>query len=112
MLEQTEKLTDHFSHVVFPAFSLNRGDGCEIHETAYWDLQTYLGLRENLAANEGARSFIYESTRERTPLGHAHREQIRDLSIAEIRKMHRQAVDRLLNEVAETEQVFRASRSR
>jgi len=43
----------------------------EIHENAYWGLQTHLGLRENLAANEGARSFIYESTRERTPLGHA-----------------------------------------
>jgi IS4 transposase len=74
-----------------------------IHENAYWDLQTYLGLRERLAANECARSFTYESTRERTPLGHAHREQVRDLSIAETREMHRQAVSRLLSEVAETE---------
>jgi len=73
-LEQAEKITDHVSRVVFPAFSLDRGDGCEIHENAYWGLQTYLGLRERLAANEGARSFTYESTRERTPLGHAHRE--------------------------------------
>jgi IS4 transposase len=63
--------------------------GCEIHENAYWDLQTYLGLRENLAANEGARSFVFESTRERTPLGHAHREHIRDLSISEIREIYR-----------------------
>jgi len=107
-LEQAEKITDHVSRVVFPAFSLDRGDGCEIHENAYWGLQTYLGLRERLAANEGARSFTYESTRERTPLGHAHREQIRDLSIAEIREMYRQAITRLLNEVAETEQFFRA----
>ncbi|WP_425293291.1 transposase [Halobacterium rubrum] len=107
-LEQAEKITDHVSRVFFPAFSLERGDGCEIHENAYWDLQTYLGLRERLAANEGARSFVYESTRDRTPLGHAHREHIRDLSISEIRKMYRQAVNRLLNEVAETEQFFRA----
>lgn len=71
-------------------------------------MQTYLGLRENLAANEGARSFVYESNRDRTPLGHAHREQIRELSIAKIREMYRQAVDRLLNEVVETEQFFRA----
>ena len=84
--------------------SLNRGDGCEIHENAYWDLQTYLGLRENLAANQGARSFTYEPTRERTPLGHSHRAHIRDLSIAEIREMYRQAVNRLLSEVAETEE--------
>ncbi|WP_420191822.1 transposase [Haloplanus salinarum] len=107
-LEQAEKITDHVSRIVFPAFSLDRGDGCEIHENAYWDLQTYLGLRERLAANEGARSFTYESTRERTPLGHAHREQIRDLSVSEIREMYRQAVNRLLSEVAETEQFFRA----
>ena len=107
-LEQAEKITDHVSRIVFPAFSLDRGDGCEIHENAYWGLQTYLGLRERLAANEGARSFTYESTRERTPLGHAHRDHIRDLSIAEIREMYRQAVNRLLSEVAETEEFFRA----
>ena len=108
VLEQAGKITDHVSRVVFPVFSLERGDGCEIHENAYWGLQTYLGLRENLAANEGARSFTYESTRDRTPLGHAHREQIRDLSVSEIREMYRQAVNRLLNEVAETAQFFRA----
>jgi IS4 transposase len=107
-LEQAEKITDHVSRIVFPAFSLDRGDGCEIHENAYLGLQTYLGLRERLAANEGARSFTYESTRERTPLGHAHREQIRDLSIEQVREMYRQAVNRLLSEVAETGEFFRA----
>ena len=40
-------------------------------------LQTYLGLRGNLAVNEGARSFIHESNRDRTPLGHAYREHVR-----------------------------------
>ncbi len=74
----------------------------------YWGLQTYLGLRERLAATEGAHSFVYESTRDRTPLGHAHREHIRDLSIDQVRAMYRQAITRLLNEVAETEQFFRA----
>jgi IS4 transposase len=108
ILDNADRVTKHVSRVVFPAFSLDRGEGCEIHENAYWDLQTYLGLRERLAANEGARSFTYESTRERTPLGHAHREQIRDLSVSEIREMYRQAVNRLLSEVAETEQFFRA----
>jgi hypothetical protein len=44
LLEQEEKITDHVSRVVFPVFSLTRGEGCEIHENAYWDLQTYLGL--------------------------------------------------------------------
>ncbi|WP_267644074.1 transposase [Haloarchaeobius amylolyticus] len=108
VLERTEAITDHVGRIVFPAFSLDRGEGCEIHENAYWSLQTYLGLRENLAANEGARSFTYESARERTPLGHAHRDQIRDLSIEQIREMYRQAVTRLMSEVAETEEFFRA----
>ena len=108
VLEQAETITDHVCRVVFPAFSLDRGEVCEIHENAYWDLQTYLGLRENLAANEGARSFAYESTRDRTPLGHSHREHIRDLSIDQVREMYQQAITRLLNEVAETGQFFRA----
>jgi IS4 transposase len=108
VLEEAAKISDHVSRVVFPAFSLDRGEGCEIHENAYWGLQTYLGLRERLAANEGARSFVYESTRDRTPLGHTHREQIRDLSIDQVREMYRQAISRLLNEVAETKQFFRA----
>jgi hypothetical protein len=108
VLNEAATITQHVSRVVFPAFSLDRGEGCEVHENAYRDLQTYLGLRERLAANEGARSFTYESTRERTPLGHSHREHIRDRSIAEIREMYRQAVNRLLSEVAETEEFFRA----
>jgi len=108
ILDNAGTITEHVSRAVFPAFSLDRGDGCEIHENAYWGLQTYLGLRENLAANEGARSFIHESTRERTPLGHAHRDHIQDLSIPEIREMYRQAVRQLIDEVAETGEFFRA----
>ncbi|NLV05943.1 transposase [Haloarcula rubripromontorii] len=108
ILDKAGTITKHVSRVVFPVFSLNRAEACEIPENAYWSLQTYLGLRENLAANEGARSFIHESTRDRTPLGHAHREHIRDLSIGEVREMYRQAINRLLNEVAEAEQFFRA----
>ncbi|SDY56174.1 transposase [Halobellus clavatus] len=108
VLEEAANISDHISRVVFPAFSLDRGGGCEIHENAYWDLQTYLGLRERLAADEWARSFVYESTRDRTPLGQAHREHIRDLSVEQVRAMYRQAITRLLNEVAETEEFFRA----
>ncbi|WP_138005522.1 transposase [Halalkalirubrum salinum] len=108
ILDKAETITKHVSRVVSPAFSLNRGEGCEIPENAYWGLQTYLGLRENLAANEGARSFIHESTRERTPLGHGHRDQIRNLPIEQIREMYRQAIRQLINELAETEEFFRA----
>ncbi|MGQ4557367.1 transposase [Halobellus sp. GM3] len=108
VLKQAETVTERVGDVAFQAFSLDRGKCCEIHENAYWGLQTYLGLRENLAVNEGARSFIHESNRDRTPLGHAHREHVRDLSIEQIRKMYRQAVSRLLDRVADTEEFFRA----
>ena len=79
-----------------------------IQKAARTILIKYLGLRENLAANEGARSFIHESTRERTPLGHAHRDNIRDLSIKQVREMYRQAIQHLIDEVAATEEFFRA----
>ncbi|TKX83129.1 transposase, partial [Halorubrum sp. SS5] len=46
ILDKSGKITDHVGRVVFPTFSLNRGEGCEIPENAYWGLQTYLGLRE------------------------------------------------------------------
>lgn len=108
VLDRAEEITDHVGRLVFPAFSLDRGEGCEIHENAFWDLQTYLSLRENLAANEGARSFVYESERERTPLGHAHREHLRNLGVEEIREMYRQAIGRLIDRMAETKEFYRA----
>jgi IS4 transposase len=107
VLNRTEDITEQVSRTVYPAFSLDRGEGCEIHEHAYWDLQTYLGLRDNLAVNEGARSFVHESSRERTPFGHAHRDHIRDLSVERIREMYQEAVSRLLDQATETEQFHR-----
>jgi IS4 transposase len=108
VLDRAEEVTDQIGRIAYPAFSLDRGDGCEIHEHAFWDLQAYLGLRENLAANEGARSFMYESQRERTPLGHAHREHIRGLTVDDIREMYHHAVERLIDCTAETEEFYRA----
>ncbi len=108
VLTHAAEITEQVSHIVYPAFSLNRGDSCEIHPNAFWDLQTYLGLRENLAANEGVRSFLYDSQRDRTPLGHAHRDHIRGLSIESVREMYHEALQRLLDRVSETEVFHRA----
>jgi hypothetical protein len=108
ILDRATETTAQVGRLVYPAFSLDRGAGCKIHDHAFWDLQTYLGLRERLAANEGTRSFVHESTQERTPLGHAHRDHVRELSVEQIRAMYRQAIRRLIDEVAETEKFFRA----
>ncbi|WP_309242245.1 transposase [Halocatena marina] len=78
-----------------------------IPEDAFWELQTYLGLGEELCANEGARSFITESTREKTPLGHIHRHHIRQqLSIETIRDMYHEAMQRLLAEATSRSEYF------
>ena len=85
ILARTEEITEQVSEIAHPTFSLDRGEGCEIHANAFWELQTYIGLHENLAANESARSFLYESNRDRTPFGHNHRAHLRGLSVSEVR---------------------------
>lgn len=107
VLDRAKEITTCVSQIVYPAFSLDRGESCEIHEHAFWDLQTYLGLRENLAANEGALSFRHESQRDRTPLGHAHRDHLRSLSVDQIQEMYQKALQRLIDRVAETDEFFR-----
>jgi IS4 transposase len=108
ILDRAEDITEQVSEIVHPAFSLCRGEGCEIHENAFWELQTCLGLHGHLAANEGARSFLYESNRERTPLGHNHRAHLRDLSVGRIREMYRKAVKRIVDRLSATDTFHRA----
>jgi IS4 transposase len=108
ILDRADEITGRVSEFVNPAFSLDRDKGCEIHQNAFWELQTYLGLRADLAANEGARSFLYESNRERTPLGHNHRSHLRDLPVSEIREMYREAVKRIVDRLSETDVFHRA----
>jgi IS4 transposase len=102
ILNRAGELTDHAKRVVFPAFSLKRGERWSIHENAFWELQTYTGLRENMAVNEGARSFSAESTRDVTPLGHVHRLYLKRFSIEETRAMYHEAVGRIVDEAART----------
>ena len=108
ILDRAEDVAEQVSEIVHPAFSLCRGEGCEIHENAFWELQTYLGLHKDLAANEGARGFLYESNRERTPLGHNHRAHLRALSIGEIREMYREAIGRIIDRLGETDAFYRS----
>lgn len=98
ILQRADELTAEAQRHIFPAFSLDRAEQASIPEDAFWELQTYLGLGESLCANEGARSFLTESTRTQTPLGHVHRYHIRQFSIEEIRSMYHDAMQRLLAE--------------
>lgn len=98
ILRRADELTAEAQRRIFPAFSLNRAEQASIPEDAFWELQTYLGLGENLCANEGARSFLTEPTRKRTPLGHSHCHHICQFSIESIREMYHEAMKRLLTE--------------
>jgi IS4 transposase len=107
VLSRAGELTDQAKRLLFPAFGFDREKG-RIHENAFWELQTYTGLRDGMCVNEGARSFLVDSTRERTPLGHIHRQYLRKLSIVEIREMYGRAVRRLLDEAEQTAAFHRA----
>lgn len=80
---------------VFPALELNRASNATIPESAFWSLQTFCGLRENLHANAGAQLFAHES-RDVTPLGHNHRDQLRGQSVEAYREMLRSAVGNIV----------------
>ncbi|WP_152420358.1 transposase [Halococcus thailandensis] len=101
VLSRAGELTDQAKRLLFPAFAFDRENG-RIHENAFWELQTYTGLRDGMCVNEGARSFLVDSTRDRTPLGHIHRQYLRELSIGEIREMYGRAIRRLLDEAEQT----------
>lgn len=98
VVERTRDVTKHAKRLVFPEFSLDRAENWSIHENAFWELQTYTGLRDGMAVSEGARSFLVDSTREETPLGHVHRHSLRQLPISDIRSMYQQAVGRIICE--------------
>jgi hypothetical protein len=102
ILDRAGTITTQAKRLVFPAFGFERAKNRQIHENAFWELQTYAGLREDVAVNEGARSFLADSTREVTPLGHVHRHHIRQLSIDDIRAMYHEAIGRVIDEAAQT----------
>ena len=93
--------------LIYPAFSLDRPGYWQIPENAFWELQTYIGLRDELCVNDGAQNFLFESTRERTPLGHVHRHHLRQLSVDAIRETYRNAVNRMLAEAVKYTELVR-----
>jgi IS4 transposase len=107
IIQRADELTAQAQRRIFPAFTFDRAKQASIPEDAFWELQTYLGLGEDLCANEGARSFITDSTREQTPLGHVHRYHIRQqFSIETIRDMYHEAMQRLLTETTSRSEYF------
>jgi putative transposase len=82
--------------IVEDCFSLDRGDNASIPEGAFWEQQSYLGMRTDMHPNDGAQSFAEDSTRRRTPSGDSHRLQTRTLGVERIRTMLRETARTLV----------------
>ncbi|CQH61804.1 ISH7-type transposase HhuIRS4 [Halobacterium hubeiense] len=76
--------------IVEDCFHLNRAHNASIPEGAFWEQQSYLGMRTDMHPNDGAQSFAEDTTRDRTPSGDSHRLQTTDLGVGRIRTMLRE----------------------
>ena len=76
--EKAKDVTDALCQIVFPAIDLDHpDDGTQYADTAFLDLQSYLGLT-GTAANQGSQMFDEETTRENGgPDGDTHLQYIR-----------------------------------
>ncbi len=97
VVSEADRVAEATRREVFPALELDRAVNATIPESAFWSLQTYLGLREDLHANAGAELYAREAS-DVTPLGHNHRGQLREQSIEEYREMLSAAVENVVTE--------------
>jgi putative transposase len=94
--EKTDEVWQQAKPFVCDAFALDRGPNWQIHENAFWEQHTYMGMREDMYAASGPASFFLDTTRERVPSGSTHRYQIGKLSVADIRSMLRNTTRMLI----------------
>jgi putative transposase len=98
-IENAQSVTEQARRLVYPHLELDRADNWAIPESAFWDLQRYIGLQEERHANAGAREFALESDHEVTPLGHNHREQVRKQYWWQYRSYFQDAIASVVDEL-------------
>ncbi|UPM44879.1 transposase [Halocatena salina] len=94
--EKTDEVWQQAKPFVTDAFALKRGPNWQIHENAFWEQHTYMGMREDMYAQSGPASFVLDTTRERVPSGSTHRYQLGKLSVNDIRSMLRNTTRMLI----------------
>ncbi|MDQ2056434.1 transposase [Halobellus sp. H-GB7] len=94
---KAKDVTEALCQIVFPAIDLDRpDDGTRYDDTAFLDLQSYLGLT-GTAANQGSRIFDEETTRESGgPDGDTHLHYIKQLEAIEIASMVNGAIGTMM----------------
>lgn len=93
--------------IVEDCFYLDRGDNSSIPEGAFWEQQSYLGMRTDMHPNDGAQSFAEDTTRDRTPSGDSHRLQTKRLGIDRTRTMLRESARTLVARAKSRDQMGR-----
>ncbi|MFC6964321.1 transposase [Halocatena marina] len=94
--EKTDEVWQQAKPFVTDAFALKRGQNWQIHENAFWEQHTYMGMCEDMYARSGPASFSLDTSRGNIPTGSTHRYQIGKLSVAEIREMLRDTTRMLI----------------
>jgi hypothetical protein len=95
--EKAKDVTEALCQIVFPAIDLDRPDeGTQYADTAFLDLQSYLGLT-GTAANQGSQMFDEETTREvGGPAGDTHLQYVKQLNAMEIASMVNGAIGEMV----------------
>jgi hypothetical protein len=95
---KAKKVTQALCEYVFPAMDLDRpDDGTRYDDTAFLELQSYLGLTDT-AANQGSRLFDEETTRESGgPDSDTHLHYIKQIEAMEIASMVNGAIAEMVD---------------
>lgn len=87
LAEKTKEVWQQAKPFVTDTFYLDRADNAQIHENAFWEQHSYMGMREDMYAQSGQHSFYIDSDRDRTPSASNHRYQLQKHSIEDVRSM-------------------------
>lgn len=93
--------------IVTDCFSLDRGSNASIPEGAFWEQQSYLGMRTDMHPNDGAGNFAEDTKREKTPSGDSHILQTKRLGVENIRTMLRETARTLVARAKSKDQMGR-----
>lgn len=94
--EKTKEVWQQAKPFVTDSFYLKRAENWQVHENAFWEQHTFMGMREDMFAQSGQHSFAIDSGRDRTPSASNHRHQVKKLSIEETREMLRNTTRALI----------------
>lgn len=95
-IKKTKQVWPLLKPMVDDAYWLPRGANHDIHEGSWWEAHAFMGAREEMYAEAGARSFAADTSRERVQSGSNHRHQLTKITPMQAREMHRETTKQLV----------------